>query len=57
MIVSLDVMSGLAEGLGEHFAPLIERSNIMAILCYCIQVGVRSNVAHLISFSLTCFHD
>lgn len=38
MIVSLDVMSGLAEGLGEHFAPFVEQSNIMVILCFCIEV-------------------
>ncbi|KAJ6224106.1 hypothetical protein RDWZM_002651 [Blomia tropicalis] len=37
LIVALDVLSGLAEGLGEHMTPLIAPSNIMVLLYQCIK--------------------
>lgn len=39
MIVALDLLSGLAEGLGGHVEQLVARSNIMTLLFQCMQVG------------------
>lgn len=39
MIVALDLLSGLAEGLGCHVEQLVARSNIMTLLFQCMQVG------------------
>lgn len=41
MIVALDLLSGLAEGLGGHVEQLVARSNIMTLLFQCMQVGGR----------------
>lgn len=41
MIVALDLLSGLAEGLGCHVEQLVARSNIMTLLFQCMQVSVR----------------
>lgn len=38
MIVALDLLSGLAEGLGCHVDTLVARSNIMTLLFQCMQV-------------------
>lgn len=38
MIVALDLLSGLAEGLGEQVEQLVARSNIMTLLFQCMQV-------------------
>lgn len=38
MIVALDLLSGLAEGLGGHVDTLVARSNIMTLLFQCMQV-------------------
>lgn len=38
MIVALDLLSGLAEGLGCHVEQLVARSNIMTLLFQCMQV-------------------
>lgn len=38
MIVALDLLSGLAEGLGGHVDQLVARSNIMTLLFQCMQV-------------------
>lgn len=38
MIVALDLLSGLAEGLGSHVEQLVARSNIMTLLFQCMQV-------------------
>lgn len=38
MIVALDLLSGLAEGLGGHVDMLVARSNIMTLLFQCMQV-------------------
>lgn len=66
MIVALDLLSGLAEGLGGHVDTLVSRSNIMTLLFQCMQVmrvcglfhqAVRhitipgTNHFHLFSFS------
>lgn len=42
MIVALDLLSGLAEGLGGHVEQLVARSNIMTLLFQCMQVGGHS---------------
>lgn len=39
MIVALDLLSGLAEGLGVHVDTLVARSNIMTLLFQCMQVS------------------
>lgn len=39
MIVALDLLSGLAEGLGGHVDTLVARSNIMTLLFQCMQVN------------------
>lgn len=39
MIVALDLLSGLAEGLGSHVDQLVARSNIMTLLFQCMQVS------------------
>lgn len=41
MIVALDLLSGLAEGLGGHVEQLVARSNIMTLLFQCMQVRWR----------------
>lgn len=38
LIVALDVLSGLAEGLGEHMTALIAQTNTMTLLFQCIKV-------------------
>ena len=40
LIVALDVLSGLAEGLCEHMTTLISQSNTMALLYQCIKVNL-----------------
>lgn len=43
MIVALDLLSGLAEGLGGHVEQLVARSNIMTLLFQCMQVWRSMN--------------
>lgn len=43
MIVALDLLSGLAEGLGGHVDTLVARSNIMTLLFQCMQVRTGTN--------------
>lgn len=38
MIVALDLLSGLAEGLGANVEQLVTRSNIMTLIFQCMQV-------------------
>ena len=38
MIVALDLLSGLAEGLDIHIESLVSSSNVMQLLYQCIQV-------------------
>lgn len=47
MIVALDLLSGLAEGLGGHVEQLVARSNIMTLLFQCMQVGESLFCAHV----------
>lgn len=42
MIVALDLLSGLAEGLGGNVEQLVARSNIMTLLFQCMQVRMVS---------------
>lgn len=37
MIVALDLLSGLAEGLDRHIETLVANSNIMRLLFQCMQ--------------------
>ena len=39
MIVALDLLSGLAEGLEHHIESLVASSNILKLLFQCMQVG------------------
>ena len=48
MIVALDLLSGLAEGLGGHVDQLVSRSNIMTLLFQCMQVGHGFKECHLV---------
>lgn len=41
MIVALDLLSGLAEGLEQHIEALVANSNILKLLFQCMQVGVK----------------
>ena len=40
MIVALDLLSGLAEGLEVHIEGLVATSNILKLLYQCMQVGL-----------------
>lgn len=57
MIVALDLLSGLAEGLGGHVEQLVARSNIMTLLFQCMQVkyftATSFNLKHATKQSLT----
>lgn len=44
MIVSLDLLSGLAEGLNSHVGQLVQQSNIMQLLYQAMQVGLCGDV-------------
>ena len=46
MIVALDLLSGLAEGLEEHIEPFVASSPIMRLLYQCMQVRHPSALAH-----------
>lgn len=39
MIVALDLLSGLAEGLESHIEALASSSNLLKLLYQCMQVG------------------
>lgn len=43
MIVALDLLSGLAEGLGNTIEELVARSNILTLMYQCMQVRRRPN--------------
>ncbi|CAF2750428.1 unnamed protein product [Rotaria sp. Silwood2] len=59
MIVALDLLSGLAEGLGSHIDSLVERSNLLTLLERCAQdlmAEVRqSSFALLGDLTKACF--
>lgn len=44
MIVALDLLSGLAEGLGGTIEQLVARSNILTLLYQCMQVKICRSV-------------
>jgi hypothetical protein len=50
MIVALDLLSGLAEGLDGHIEKLVANSNMMQLLYQCMQVG-----AHCLQITKTSF--
>lgn len=41
MIVALDLLSGLAEGLGGNIEQLVARSNILTLMYQCMQVSCQ----------------
>ncbi|KAK1885679.1 Transportin-2 [Dissostichus eleginoides] len=59
MIVALDLLSGLAEGLGGHVDTLVSRSNIMTLLFQCMQDTMpevrQSSFALLGDLTKACF--
>uniref|UniRef100_A0A8C3BLU3 Transportin-1 n=1 Tax=Cairina moschata TaxID=8855 RepID=A0A8C3BLU3_CAIMO len=59
MIVALDLLSGLAEGLGCHVEQLVARSNIMTLLFQCMQDTMpevrQSSFALLGDLTKACF--
>uniref|UniRef100_A0A2I3G746 Transportin-1 n=1 Tax=Nomascus leucogenys TaxID=61853 RepID=A0A2I3G746_NOMLE len=59
MIVALDLLSGLAEGLGGHVEQLVARSNIMTLLFQCMQDSMpevrQSSFALLGDLTKACF--
>lgn len=44
MIVALDLLSGLAEGLGGTIEQLVARSNILTLMYQCMQVKMCESV-------------
>ncbi len=59
MIVALDLLSGLAEGLEGHIEKLVERSNILSLLFQCMQDKMpevrQSSFALLGDLTKACF--
>ena len=53
MIVALDLLSGLAEGLDGHIDRLVSSSNIMHLLYQCVQVGCEDYLSLAQSYSLS----
>lgn len=47
MIVALDLLSGLAEGLGGTIEQLVARSNILTLMYQCMQVKTSKCILHL----------
>jgi transportin-1 len=45
MIVALDLLSGLAEGLEDQIEQFVVRSNIMTLLFQCMQVKLTYTLA------------
>ena len=43
MIVALDLLSGLAEGLEHHIENLVANSSVLKLLFQCMQVGNYSD--------------
>ncbi|CAF1280741.1 unnamed protein product [Adineta steineri] len=60
MIVALDLLSGLAEGLGSNIDTLVERSNLLTLLERCAQDSMaevrQSSFALLGDLTKACFH-
>lgn len=59
MIVALDLLSGLAEGLNGHIENLVKNSNIMELLHLCMQDSMpevrQSSFALLGDLTKACF--
>lgn len=59
MIVALDLLSGLAEGLNGHMEPLVMNSNVMQLLYQCMQDNMpevrQSSFALLGDLTKACF--
>ena len=59
MIVSLDLLSGLAEGLNGHMEHLVMNSNVMQLLYQCMQDNMpevrQSSFALLGDLTKACF--
>eukprot|EP00058_Branchiostoma_floridae_P025542 XP_002611032.1 hypothetical protein BRAFLDRAFT_128305 [Branchiostoma floridae] len=59
MIVALDLLSGLAEGLNEQIEPLVSSSNILSLLFQCMQDKMpevrQSSFALLGDLTKACF--
>lgn len=59
MIVALDLLSGLAEGLGGNIAQLVARSNILTLMYRCMQDKMpevrQSSFALLGDLTKACF--
>lgn len=59
MIVALDLLSGLAEGLNGHMDPLVSSSNVMPLLYQCMQDPMpevrQSSFALLGDLTKACF--
>uniref|UniRef100_A0A6I8REM4 Transportin-1 n=1 Tax=Xenopus tropicalis TaxID=8364 RepID=A0A6I8REM4_XENTR len=59
MIVALDLLSGLAEGLGGHIEQLVARSNILTLMYQCMQDKMpevrQSSFALLGDLTKACF--
>lgn len=59
MIVALDLLSGLAEGLDGHIEKLVQNSNIMELLLLCMQDPMpevrQSSFALLGDLTKACF--
>ena len=59
MVVALDLLSGLAEGLGTNIAPLIAKSEILPLLYHCMRDAVsevrQSSFALLGDLTKACF--
>uniref|UniRef100_A0A8C5FD70 Transportin 1 n=1 Tax=Gadus morhua TaxID=8049 RepID=A0A8C5FD70_GADMO len=60
MIVALDLLSGLAEGLGGNIEQLVARSNILTLMYQCMQDKMpevrQSSFALLGDLTKACFH-
>jgi len=54
MIVALDLLSGLAEGLGGTIEQLVARSNILTLMYQCMQVKSCQIVLQDKLFNPTC---
>jgi len=59
MIVALDLLSGLAEGLEGHIESLVVNSNLLHLLYQCMQDGMpevrQSSFALLGDLTKACF--
>lgn len=59
MILALDLLSGLAEGLGGHVEQLVAKSNVLSLLFQCMQDQVldvrQSSFALLGDLTKVCF--